>query len=379
MYRLVCLIVFSLLFSASCNRRQGEVNKAPSSEASSPETAQSCGETIPPVEEIIFINADTVLVFPGFLSGIVDEEVINRDRVPLITTDGGESWGGISPRTVDFSSINFTNASQGWLVKQHSELWKTTDGGSSWTFVSKIEDGKETLDFSQQVYFADESNGWVLDSRSLWYTEDGGNIWLQHEFPCRLTDFSFRGKAVWVATSSETGRNNIIYRPQDGGESWEEIEVPNTKPRQFSSVDIEDLFFADEQRGWLANTRGVYRTDNGGKSWLKQSLPGRKILVQSLCFINEQEGWAAGLKSVNKLEDEAILLHTTDGGDTWQQVDVGEKQIRFDKVYFADSQNGWVVATGEDKEDQNANIYRTRDGGLNWKKVLSVKSPYESE
>lgn len=382
MYRPICLTVFLVIVSISCNRQ--EKNTAPS-EGGSPKTAKDHSQgrqaTVPAVEEVIFMNADTVLVFPGYLAGIVDEEVFSRDRAPLITQDGGESWNKLSPQTIKFESVAFTNVSLGWVVKQAAELWKTTDGGD-WTFVSNIGDDRETLNYSMQIKFVDELNGWILDLDSLWHTADGGQTWSQHEFPYLVASFFFHGNAVWVVSLHAPERNNAIFRSRDGGLTWDEIEVPDTMSRSFDSLDKEDLFFVDEQRGWLINARGVYRTDDCGNSWEKQRLPKRQIQIKSLCFLNEQEGWAAGWRVLNERESEfdAILLHTTNGGGTWQQVDVGVKQTFFDKVYFGDAQNGWLVAKeageGEDSFIQNANIYRTRDGGVTWRKVLSVKSPY---
>jgi len=317
--RKVCLVALSLLLFVSCARQDKEAKR--SSEDSSQKNPrnyqQSCKAIVPPVEEVVFIDADTVLVFPGYLAGIADEEAVNRDRVPLITRDGGDSWNKLALQPLEFESVCFADVSLGWLVKQGSELWKTTDGGFSWMFVSKIGDDKEPLDYSQQAKFIGELNGWILSLNSLWHTED-----------------------------------------------------------------VKDLFFANEQTGWLADTRGVYRTDDGGISWTRQRLPRRRVNIDSLCLVNEQEGWAASCRVLNARENEfdAILLHTTNGGGTWQQVDIGVKQTSFDKVYFGDAQNGWLVAKefgeGEDPFIQNANIYRTRDGGITWSKVLSVKSPY---
>jgi len=58
------------------------------------------------------------------------------------------------------------------------------------------------------------------------------------------------------------------------------------------------------------------------------------------------------------------------------------KQLSFDEVFFSDAQNGWLVckdaAEGDPLFDQSAIIYRTGDGGVTWKQVLSVKSPYQS-
>jgi photosystem II stability/assembly factor-like uncharacterized protein len=67
-------------------------------------------------------------------------------------------------------------------------------------------------------------------------------------------------------------------------------------------------------------------------------------------------------------------------GGSWQRVDVGVKQLSFE-VFFTDAQNGWLVckgaADGVPLFDKSAVIYRTRDGGVTWKTILSVNSPYQ--
>lgn len=384
MNRKVWLIALSLLMFVGCGRQDKEAIRPHEDSTQRPPQShpQSCPSIVPPVEDVIFVDAETVLVFPGHFVGIADEEAVNRDRAPVITRDGGESWNTLAAQPLEFESICFANVSLGWLVKQGSELWTTTDGGFNWSFVSKIEDHREPLNYSQQAKFRDELNGWVLGLDSLWRTDDSGRTWSRHEFPSLVAGFFLRGDAVWVASQYRSEQNNAVYETRDGGASWDEREIPNTAPGLFDSVDIRDLFFVDDQTGWLADTLGVYRTDDGGNSWTRQRLPQRKIGIESLCFVNELEGWAAGYKVLNAAENEfdAILLHTTNGGGAWSSVDVGDKQTSFDRVYFGDAQNGWLVANeagqGEDDIFQNANIYRTRNGGVTWQKVLSVKSPY---
>jgi photosystem II stability/assembly factor-like uncharacterized protein len=79
------------------------------------------------------------------------------------------------------------------------------------------------------------------------------------------------------------------------------------------------------------------------------------------------------IASALALSQTTSVLHTVNGGDSWQNLDVEAKERSFDKVYFGDPQNGWLVSRGEAFED--ASLYRTRDQGVSWKKVLSVKSP----
>ena len=384
MKRTVSLIAISLLVFAGCARQDKDANKSPEGNAQENPPTQACRAIVPALQAVVFIDAETVLVFPGHLTGIADEEAVNRDRVPLITRDGGESWNSIAVSPLDFDAICFSDVSSGWLVKHGSELWKTTDGGFSWSFVSKIEDDDGTLDFSQQAKFIDERNGWILGLTSLWHTDDGGETWSRHEFPWLVDGFFVRGESVWVALQYRPEQNNAVYETRDGGTSWDESEIPNTMPTLQDSIDIMDLCFVDEKTGWLADSRSLYRTDDSGKSWLRQRLPSRRVRIDSICSVGEQECWAAGYRVLNASENkfEAILLHTTDGGGSWQQVDVGVKQLSFDKVFFSDAQNGWLVCKdateGDPLFDRSAIIYRTADGGVTWKLVLSVKSPYQS-
>lgn len=378
-------VVASLLLCVSCNPFHDESKRPASAKPTTLETPQKGTQgspiRVPPVEAVVFIDADAVLVFRGYLRGVADEETVNRDRVPLITQDGGASWNEVSSRTTNFRSVSFVSVSRGWLVNEDSELWATTDGGVSWALVSRISDSEGALGYSPQVKFADELNGWVLDwqSPSIWHTEDGGKTWLRHVFPGPAFKFFLQRNVSWVVSQSQDGRTNVIQKSSNAGKSWEQIEVPHTIADPLGDMEIEDLFVVNEQSGWLSNFRGIYRTDDGGTNWREQRLPG-KVRIAKFFFVDDHNGWAVGWKQLRKAADEAeaVLLHTTDGGDAWQQVNVGEKQTSFEQVFFKDLQNGWLVAreTREDFSIDSASMYRTRDGGKSWKKVLSVKSPY---
>ena len=385
-------ILILLLLTMSCKGRQDgalDVATAPAETSSSEQLRdqKACSLPEPALQEVLFVSVDGVLAFRGYLNGVADEQMVNCDRVPLITLDG-EHWSRIRGETINFESIHFTSLSQGWLVNIRSELWKTEDGGVSWAFVSRIQDGEETLVLSQQVIFVDELNGWILDLDALWQTQDGGRTWSRHDFPRELSRrFCLRGDVVWVASRISYDENNFIFKTQDAGRSWQEIEVPHTRLAENPDSDIiDDIFFAETQTGWFVKPHTIYRTVDGGQSWQKQRLPRSGISLKSLCFINDREGWAAGRKfrpgepEWDEDLSEAVLLHTTNAGETWIQVDIGARQTMFDKVYFGDSQNGWLVAQEETGEFyRNANLYNTRDGGATWARILAVKSPYQLE
>lgn len=381
MRRLTCVMVLSCCYYMGCNQSRNRQSNEPSKEPSRPQTAlrvpREQPAIVPALEETIFITTDTVLVFPGHLEDAEANETDNGDRAPRITQDGGESWQEITRRTIKFDCVSFNDPMLGWLVREGSELWKTTDGGASWGFVSNVEGDEVSLDYSLKIKFTDDLKGSILSLDSLWLTQDGGHTWLRHEFPSVVSNFFVRGNIIWVASQHQSEENNGIYKTRDRGDSWDKVEVPHTMPGLLDSVDTQDVFLSSEQTAWLADTRGILRTDDGGSTWRKQRLPANTT-IKSLCFINNQEGWASGWTRVGKENDisEAILLHTLNGGETWLKLAVDVKETSFDKVYFGDAQSGWLVSSGE--AFGSASLYRTRDGGTRWTRVLSVKSPYAS-
>lgn len=77
----------------------------------------------------------------------------------------------------------------------------------------------------------------------------------------------------------------------------------------------------------------------------------------ALHFVNEQEGWVAEGKR---------LWRTGDGGRTWVLLFEGDpswdRVARISSIQFLDSETGWMLVSPE-------GIYKTEDGGLNWKKM----------
>jgi photosystem II stability/assembly factor-like uncharacterized protein len=371
-----------MLLTANCAKQ----NRAGDSSLSTVKSAQSSKTPLyhPPLREAIFVNTDKALIFPGYI-----HELISERSHPLLTEDGGKTWIRMQYETISFEAVNFINSLQGWAVSENSQLWRTTDGGSTWILISNLVSNLDQIWglSPTQIQFIDENEGWVLYPFFLLHTQDGGNSWEKKEFDSGIVRMQFQGRYTgWIGGGTiPYNKPNVIYRTKNGGITWEQIEIPNTNR---GSDDIRDIFFIDEQSGWIANTRGIYHTDDGGMTWQKQILPEQTnvsmlglttgIVIESINFINGEEGWAAGARVITYDESEAVLLHTTDGGRSWQEINTGIKGRRFSKVFFADNQNGWLV--GEiivfSLDKDKTNIYRTEDGGKTWKLVLTLKSPY---
>lgn len=94
--------------------------------------------------------------------------------------NGGDSWV-IRPLPIPYGQIRFTNERLGWLIGSYQndptgsgELFRTTDGGQSWTSVL-------ALGWQGVPCFTDAQTGWVVarlgDKSTLVTSTNGGATW----------------------------------------------------------------------------------------------------------------------------------------------------------------------------------------------------------
>lgn len=145
------------------------------------------------------------------------------------TIDGGRSWRDVTPpgsRERDFRDVDVVDPANGGTVAlamvagTPAEVWRTSDGGSTWTRV--LADGRAAAFFDAMAFagpfgalFADPLDG-VLQ---LWTTRDGGASW-QPVAPERLPP-PLPGEAAFAASGScvhvERNGNDAVVRVVTGG------------------------------------------------------------------------------------------------------------------------------------------------------------------
>ncbi|MFZ4591052.1 MAG: WD40/YVTN/BNR-like repeat-containing protein [Ignavibacteria bacterium] len=91
------------------------------------------------------------------------------------TSDGGNTWITVNcPNFTGYSGFYFLNSTTGWISAYDNtfkyNLYKTVDGGASWT---KVNSSKNI----SNMMFTDNSNGFGIISGKVFQTNDGGNIW----------------------------------------------------------------------------------------------------------------------------------------------------------------------------------------------------------
>ncbi len=227
-------------------------------------------------------------------------------------------------------------------------VWKTTDGGSNWEVVSDKD-------------FKTGSIG------ALAVSESDPNV-------------------IYAGTGESPIRGNVshgdgVYKSTDGGRSWKNAGLEKTL--QISRIRIHPsnpdlVYVAAQGHVWGPNPeRGVYRSEDGGKSWKKVLFVDEKTGAADLSMDpdNPRILYAAFWEVVRRpweLVDGgsgSSLYKSTDGGDTWKRLKEGLPEEIWGRVGVAASgaRPGLVYAIVEAKE--KGGFYRSSDYGEKWSYV----------
>jgi photosystem II stability/assembly factor-like uncharacterized protein len=164
------------------------------------------------------------------------------------TVDGGTTWTEVLSTGGQISGGFFINATTGWVVGVH--IWKTTDGGATFTKQFHNTSGWHLYDVS----FADTQNGWAVgEANQVLRTTDGGQTWAPQTIPAPPQTFFFGVSAVGPWTAWVVGSNGTVARTLDGGQTWQNESIPAGGPV------FECAEFIDANTGWVGGYTGIYK------------------------------------------------------------------------------------------------------------------------
>lgn len=126
---------------------------------------------------------------------------------------------------------------------------------------------------------------------------------------------------------------------------------------------LHDVFFINENRGWIAGSGGtLLRTDDGGKTWSK-TINFTEDTIRQVYFFDENNGWLLCERSVYNAvgNSPSYLLKTDDGGTSWKAINLTTGRERFSKILFTAKNTG--LAIGE-----SGAYFVLQEDGKTWKK-----------
>ena len=168
------------------------------------------------------------------------------------------------------------------------------------------------------------------------------------------TVFFLDSKRGWVG-----GDEGFLSRTDDGGKSWIQQSVG-------TGDAINDIFFRDKEDGFLLAGNAIFVSRDSGIRWsearrfLPKDFDGASVELYSVRFPSKKKGWVVGSISRRDRVIDSILINTVDGGDTWQRQSAPSK-LELIHLDFDNEKRGWIVGAG-------GTILKTEDAGLTWTK-----------
>ncbi len=128
---------------------------------------------------------------------------------------------------------------------------------------------------------------------------------------------------------------------------------------------LTSIRMLDENRGWGVTESSIVRTGDGGLTWFNVTPPGLNALNSSVAtfFLDDSHGWLL-LADPDNFMLAGTLYRTADGGLNWKAIPVS---FGGGQLVFLDPLNGWMLAQMGFAAGSNAvSILQTADGGDTW-------------
>ncbi|MBY0230079.1 MAG: hypothetical protein K2W96_12425, partial [Gemmataceae bacterium] len=234
---------------------------------------------------------------------------------------------------------------------------------------------------------------WYVGAASggVWKTENAGATWTpifdgQKSYSIGAVVLDPRNPdTVWVGTGENNAQRSVgygdgVYRSDDGGKSWKHLGLPKSEHIGRIAIDPRDsrtVYVAAQGPLWAdGGERGLYKTVDGGKSWTR--LLGDDTDQGATDVVLDPENPDRLLAATHQRRrhvwtmvhggPKSALWRSLDGGKTWDKAKgLPAGDLGRIGLAFAPSRPSTAYATVE-APDGKGGVFRSADGGATWER-----------
>jgi photosystem II stability/assembly factor-like uncharacterized protein len=289
---------------------------------------------------IDMIDADT-----GYVCG--------QNSTMLKTTNGGNTWIPIfiSATNTTLYKVYFLNASTGYLGLGSStvgRLLRTTNYGATWAQVA----GYTGTGTTRGIFFIDSDTGYVSNSLyQIWKTTNGGGSFTQ------LADFGtgtfYEIKFFDPSTGIAAGADGQVYITTNYGATWDSTNTSQNESNVYG-LGLEN-YLGDASNILVCGQAGAMAQSNDlGITWQPLSSVVTTEILREIDFLDVDNGYAVGGNTVF-----SVILKTTNSGADWTRLNFDEGYRLYSQCWVNENL-GFVGRRGPD------GLFKTTDGGTSW-------------
>jgi len=197
---------------------------------------------------------------------------------------------------------------------------------------------------------------------------------------------------IWIGTGENNhqralGYGDGVYKSVDGGKSWKNMGLKESRQIGEILVNPENpdiVYVAAEGSAWgPGGDRGLYKTIDGGKTWKKVLEISEHTGVNSMVMdprdpdviIASSEQRRRHVHTKIGGGPETAIYKTTDGGENWRKVTKGLPRAHMGGMGLAISPvNPDVIYAIIEAAEEQGGFFRSTDRGESWKKMSSHAS-----
>lgn len=317
---------------------------------------------------------------------LAELSVSNANKTAI---SGGGNWSDMGPTysaggyaglgRINTAAYHPTDNNTFWAGTAGGGLWKTTNGGTSWTVQT---DNNDVLGVSAIAIPSDYSTSNTIiigtgdkdasdnNSIGILKSTDGGMTWGTTslsfsigagEQVCRIIIHPTNDQIMLAATTDG------IYKSMDGGDNW----IRRTGTSTYRDMEYKP---GDPNTVYASNTSAFYRSTNGGDTWSTvQNISGSGI---EICVSAAQPTWVYALV-VNGSGGLAGIYKSTNSGASYSNVFSGGTGNAL-MGYYCDGSGdnggqGWydrcIAVNPTDANELfigGINTWKSTNGGTTW-------------
>jgi photosystem II stability/assembly factor-like uncharacterized protein len=229
-------------------------------------------------------------------------------------------------------------------------------------------------------------------SGGVWKTLNAGTTWTpvfdregSYSIGCIVLD-PRNPLTVWVGTGENNSQRSVsygngVYRSDDGGKSWKNVGLKTSEHIGRIAIDPKDsniVYVAAQGPLWgPGGDRGLYKTTDGGKTW-KQILKISENTGVTEVVIDPQNPetlYAAAYQRRRHMwtliggGPESALYKSTDAGATWNKLRAGLPTTEMGRIGLTISPvDSNVLYAQVEAADRKGGIFRSNDRGGSWER-----------